>query len=122
MNEQDERIIYEWAGYADIEARVETIHEPNPLIPDYETTHWYRNGYRCEPPPALDMNFAFDVCVPKLLGEKLEVTLLPGRHRQYVCIETTTESERCKVRCNSHAETMREAFYTALLAYIKGIH
>jgi hypothetical protein len=114
MTEQDERIIYEWVGYADIEARVETIHEPNPLIPDYETTHWYRNGYRCEPPPALDMNFAFDVCIPRLVREGVKVMYNNMGSGEWWMDVSTPESATDIFHEDAD-------FYSALLAYIKGV-
>jgi hypothetical protein len=111
MTEQDERIIYEWLDkrllglnwqkFGSDEAGWEAIYErPADLAP--------RQRYGI-PIPLLDMNFAFDVCVPKLRSEGVEVQYDKRGYWWLNPIDRTTTPI-----------VVESDFYSALVAYIKG--
>lgn len=95
MTEQDERTIYEWVlGHA----------------VDKDTL----------PCPRLDMNFAFDVCVPKLYVAGCTVIFKrSATDRDY-------RDGYWRILWGGYPERLDEAcqhdFYSALLAYIKEVH
>ena len=125
MTEQDERIIYEWLDkrllglnwqkFGSDEAGWEAIYErPADLAP--------RQRYGI-PIPLLDMNFAFDVCVPKLRTEGFQVDIwtYEGEGKPFgVRIHGYLSNSNFAKFVRLVDTSLREAFYDALLAYIKG--
>lgn len=106
MTESDERAIYEWA---------------KPRLRNYEWTYGYYQGQKTavdsmegwflEDLPTLDMNFAFDVCLPKLEDKSVKVMYNNMGSREWWL-------DPAYLPINP---ICRFDFYDALLAYIKGV-
>jgi hypothetical protein len=110
MTEQDERTIYEWA------------------MPELKGTDWHkvhkcstgltyavvRDGSRILGEAVIsrqDMNFAFEVCIPRLVSEGVRVMY-----------NNMGSGEWWFDAPDKDAIYTSPDFYSALLAYIKGIH
>jgi len=125
MTEQDERTIYEWAGYEDV-YNIDGSWLCREEVFDYDPkTGDCLGTVPCSAScPPLDMNFAFDVCVPRLRSEGFQVDFWT-----YEVYEVG--GKPFGVRIHGYAKgdfavfvrfsdvSLQEAFYTALLAYIK---
>ena len=112
MTKQDERTIYEWA-MPDEAKRHDGFH-----MSPYSGRWQEWDGVKCEwwDLPRLDMNFAFDVCVPKLNAESVSVT--------FTNFDDAGRWHLIDAVCGEKVETVDyEAadFYSALLAYIKEV-
>ena len=107
MTEQDERTIYEWA-YPELKGKVwRIIHKCSTgmtyaVVMDGIKVLWEMPIFR------QDMNFAFDVCVPKLVSEGVEVTYSSNG-------EWFFDTNNPIFQGYFH----NPDFYSALLAYIK---
>ena len=107
MTEQDERLIYEWAGFR----------EPHKHQHVWAYVTDRDGGYSfnkfC---PELDMNFAFDMCIPKLNSASVSVT--------FTNFDDAGRWHLIDAKCGDAVETVdyeHTDFYSALLAYIKGV-
>ena len=120
MTEQDERTIYEWAVPELAELTQWDLRKSKGLPP----TAMWNQRHNAKILHHLDMNFAFDVCMTRLKNESVSlVTIMytPSTEgcggNPYVCsIDCAADGAYDDV-----GATANEAFYSALLAYIKGV-
>jgi hypothetical protein len=113
MTEQDERAIYEWA-YPELKSKDWALspavdRKGNSVAPVaiYEDATGRTFGKPLRP---LDHNFAFDVCVPRLVGEGVKVMY-----------NNMGSGEWWLDAPNKDAIYASPDFYTSLVTYIRGV-
>jgi len=115
MTDQDERTIYEWA-YPELNGKAWTLlreewSDDGRMMPQLQVEGQLGGTYTS----SLDMNFAFDVCIPRLNADSVSVTFTncddAGRWHliDWECGD--------KVDMGDYEAAN---FYDALLAYIEG--
>jgi hypothetical protein len=120
MTEQDERTIYEWA-YPD-RAKRQGGFRTNPY--SWRKQEWDNVNCLWRDLATLDMNFAADVCTPKLRKERFQVDMWTHESTDKpfgVRIHGYSADTSFQAFVKFSDESLREAFYSALLAYIKGV-
>ena len=112
MTEQDERTIYEWA-HEELKEKTWELRKSK-AAPYLPPTAMWNHRHTARILHHLDMNFAFDVCIPRLEKANVYVSLNEDHVRNGWLLEPVTGYG------DEPIQYWDIDFYTALLAYIKG--
>lgn len=119
MNEQDERVIYEWLGYKDAAPYGDGWAYPTPIVQRNRDGSPEIVGAEPNQCPPLDMNLAFGECIPKL--DEAACTVIFKRS----AVDLDYRDGYWRIIWGGYPAKIDEAcnddFYAALLAYIKGV-